>query len=154
MGSDQDLYGYPIKNLKIIRSRDHKVRRFRSDRIDRSELDRRSVRSIRSDQIKSVLEWIIRSSMEGLSECSGHSVRSLKWSSSDEIESDRIGSALNRDQLSGFPSIRALNWLEASTSAWKGEYVPGPCTHRPSSQMKAGLSLEVRHRQGDKEKIE
>ena len=63
-------------------------------------------------------------------------------------EGERISKAgLSSDRSLQLDSVK-LDSLVIAHQPWRGEYVPGPCTHRPSSHESPGYLKSVTERSG------
>ncbi len=66
------------------------------------------------------------------------------------LPGDRMGiskSLLSSDRSLQLDSVK-LDSLVIAHQPWRGEYVPGPCTHRPSSHESPGRLKSVTERSG------
>ena len=61
--------------------------------------------------------------------------------------SKSIKSRLSSDRSLQLDSVK-LDSLVIAHQPWRGEYVPGPCTHRPSSHESRGCLKSVTERSG------
>ena len=77
-----------------------------------------------------------------------HTCYNGRYRGQPPCEGERISKAgLSSDRSLQLDSVK-LDSLVIAHQPWRGEYVPGPCTHRPSSHESPGYLKSVTERSG------